>query len=345
MKRCSRFSQWQGIVLCGLMSLGMVVVTNSLVYAQRYSFTDLGHLGGGRSFANGINNAGQAVGWSTVLGNTSHVFLYKDRNMLPLSIGGIYATANDINGSELVVGQTGEGYAFLYDHGAVTIFPGLVSGAQSAAYAINNSGSMVGHANTSSTRYAMIWSPGKIPMNINKWGGRTSVAYGINDIGQVVGEAATPSGGPLRAFLYQNGVMTDLGTLGGGKSAAYAINNSGQVVGASEFLPGNTATHAVLYNPGENPKDLLGPPRLASSAAKGINKFGHVVGWFNIAGYSKRAFLYKNGTMQDLNTLMDSTGTGWTLSQATAINDNGQIVGHAVYKNGTSHGFLLTPVP
>src|SRR6185436_7448641 len=50
-------------------------------------------------------------------------------------------------------------------------------------------------------------------------------ANDINDVGQVVGSAAG------RAFLWQNGVMTELGTLGGNSSGAGAINGIGVVVG------------------------------------------------------------------------------------------------------------------
>src|SRR5207253_2421014 len=41
-------------------------------------------------------------------------------------------------------------------------------------------------------------------------GGLYTTAYGLNDAGQVVGQAGN------HAFLWQNGVMTDLGTLPGG---------------------------------------------------------------------------------------------------------------------------------
>jgi probable HAF family extracellular repeat protein len=49
-------------------------------------------------------------------------------------------------------------------------------------------------------------------------------------------------------------------------------------------------------------------------------------------------FWDSNGTMKDINP------PGWTLSEATAINDSGQIVGFGWDANNLSHGFLLTPV-
>ena len=59
-------------------------------------------------------------------------------------------------------------------------------------------------------------------------------ADGINASGQVVGQNAVD-----HAFLYSNGVMTDLGTFGGTSSAAYGINSSGQVVGLSLTASGS----------------------------------------------------------------------------------------------------------
>ena len=61
-------------------------------------------------------------------------------------------------------------------------------------------------------------------------------------------------------------------------------------------------------------------------------------------GLTFHAFLYSNGTMTDLNNLI-SPSFGWTLESATAINDNGQIVGYGLGPSGQTDAFLLTPVP
>src|SRR5262249_17464882 len=54
------------------------------------------------------------------------------------------------------------------------------------------------------------------------------------------------------------------------------------------------------------------------------------------------AFIWSNGTMSDVNGQLDSTGTGWTLIEARAINDAGQITGIGSL-GGVSHAFLLKP--
>lgn len=51
------------------------------------------------------------------------------------------------------------------------------------------------------------------------------------------------------------------------------------------------------------------------------------------------------GGLQDLNDLTDASGTGWTLTEARAINGSKQIVGYGTNPDGDMHAFLLTPVP
>jgi probable HAF family extracellular repeat protein len=81
------------------------------------------------------------------------------------------------------------------------------------------------------------------------------------------------------------------------------------------------------------------------SSAFGINNSGQVVGEsYTANGFVDDAFLYSNGTMLDLNSMIPAS-SGWQLTEACAINDHGWIVGAGFNPSGQDHAFLLTPVP
>ncbi len=158
-------------------------------------------------------------------------------------------------------------------------------------------------------------------------GGSQSAAYGINNAGQAVGSADVTTTSPIskHAFLYTNGVMTDLGVLGTytsvqgtvSVSEADGINSTGQIVGFSYNSSG--AIHAFLYDQGQ--MNDLGVLAIAQqSKADFINDSGQIVGWSVPAG-PQHAFLYDGANMNDLGTL------GGTASFAYGINNSGQIVG------------------
>jgi probable HAF family extracellular repeat protein len=139
-----------------------------------------------------------------------------------------------------------------------------------------------------------------------------------------------------QAFIYSNGSMKRIGTLGGAMSFARAINDAGQVVGYS-YIPGNALRHAFIFQNGML-KDLT-PSSLSETFAYGINDLGQVVGTSS-DGF---AFMYRNGIAIDLNTIIASN-TGWQLTNGADINDAGQIAG-AGFLYGAFHAFLLSPVP
>jgi len=163
-----------------------------------------------------------------------------------------------------------------------------------------------------------------------------SVAYDINKHGQIVGLTDTADG-VRHAFLYENGVMTDLGTLGGHYSVAMAINDHGQVVGVADLPNGDS--HAFLWERGVMTD--LGTLGGTFSQANDINNRGHIVGQAELADGRTHAFIWKNGTMTDLGTLPGDDADAPN-SVAEAINDKDQIVGWGDAWNADFGAFLET---
>ena len=89
-------------------------------------------------------------------------------------------------------------------------------------------------------------------------------------------------------------------------------------------------------------RDRLGTLGGSDSNAYGINDSGEVVGSAD-TGTATHAFVYSDGTMVDLNSLIDPNA-GWVLTDAFAINDGGLIVGDGINPEGKDDAFLLTPV-
>jgi probable HAF family extracellular repeat protein len=124
-----------------------------------------------------------------------------------------------------------------------------------------------------------------------------SSAVGINDRDQVVGWSLTGLGsnGVVhgRAYLWEGGVMKDLGTLGGNDSSAVSINNAGDIVGYAGTVPGGDAADpssaAFLYRGGTmyNLDGLLVPGGGAGwkivEVIK-INDEGFILGWATAPG-------------------------------------------------------------
>jgi probable HAF family extracellular repeat protein len=79
------------------------------------------------------------------------------------------------------------------------------------------------------------------------------------------------------------------------------------------------------------------------SAAQAINASGTVIGQSYLPGDTGiDPFIYSNGTMTDLMTLLPP-GAGVTNVTVLGINNRGQIVGQGVDSNGNFRALLLTP--
>jgi probable HAF family extracellular repeat protein len=273
------------------------------------------------------------------------------------------------------LGQVSGGYitsdltrisAFTYSPGGAVTFFG---GDNTTVFGINHSGQVAGYNFSTAFRY----TPGVGSVPLGTFGGTDSLAYGINNSGQVAGTADLPDGS-RHAFRYTDGIgLQDLGSLFGGSSRAWDVNNNGWVTGQSDgfnaFLyrdgigmtylgpgagraindagvvvgeTGNGSNLATMYRDGNT--IYLGDLGGASSEARDINSLNVVVGTSLNGDNRMRAFFWSENTgMRDLNDLIDPN-SGWTLSQAFAINDSGQIVGEG-FLDGKQYAVLLNPVP
>jgi probable HAF family extracellular repeat protein len=324
-------------------------ILGSAVGAGEYTIIDLGTLGGS-SAAYGINNAGEAVGYSGVgPGQGTRAVLFKaGENPIDLgTLGGIINSAYAINDSGEAVGYSSfagdpSRRAALFKVGRSPVYLGTLGGTESIAFNINNAGEAVGWAKLDPwITHAAGFKSGSNPRDLDAFAGTSSSASGINNAGEAVGLFTIVTSRVIqRASRFSAGRSpADLGTLGGPESSAVAINDAGDAVGWAD-LAGDTRDHAVLFRPGSNPVDL-GTLGGIHSYAFDINNVGEVVGSsYDANNTMLHAVLYKEGSNpRDLNTFLPPN-SGWILISAHGINDSGDIVGVGEL-NGQERAFLL----
>ena len=288
---------------------------------------DLGTFGGPNSDVAwpGINNRGQVVGFA--------------ETAVPDSLGEAWSCAAFFPTVTNLVCR-----GFFYENGVMTQMPTL-GGTHSFATGVNGRGQAVGWAETTvhdPTCHApqvlqfraVLWDPksGKLRQLRPLPGDSTSAATAINDHGQAVGisgkcDVAVGDSSAEHSVLWENGTVTDIGNFGGTLfNTPMDINERGDIVGLSDF-PGDTITHAFLWTRAGGIKDLGTLPGDTFSQANAINTKGQIVGIS--CGTTCRAFIYQNGVMTDLNTLV-APGFADQLYSAQDITEAGVITGRVL---------------
>jgi probable HAF family extracellular repeat protein len=300
-------------------------------------------LGGPNNIAYGVNRFGQTVG----------------------------AAETSVSDPEDFCGFNGYGFPsasacrpFVWQEGVMTILPTL-GGENGFANMINHRGEVAGLAETGKKdpssgcpvhRFApVVWANGKIYALPTAPGDSDGVAASINDKGEVAGASGTcapfnPNSGLYltenHALVWRNGKATDLGNLGpnglpGAGNHACAINNRGEAVG---HVTSKASTVAFLWSREKGLKGLGTLEGDLASFALGLNDQGQVVGQSIGSGFSTfRAFLWENGTMTDLNTLVVSNPAKLYLLLGVSINSRNEITGLGVDGSGAFHAYLATP--
>ena len=330
-------------VLIAVLTLWIAVVPGAAqsraasVKHHRYKLIDLGTFGGPSSYLqidNGVNGApnrvlnsqGTVAGWADTTTPdpyapfcfnfdcfTSYSFKWQGGARIDLGalLGGQNSSASWISDSGLIAGQSQNG-----------VVDPLVPGFPEVR--------------------ATMWTKAGQIINLGTLGGNESSAFSINNRGQVVGMAVNTIPDPfsflatqLRAFLWDDGAMHDLGTLGGPEAWALFVNERGQVAGfsftnstpnsAADSCGGNVpTTDPFLWTKGRGMTDL-GTLGGTCGSPLGLNNPGQVVGTSDLSGdLATHPFLWtKPGPMQDLGTFGGDNGF------ALHINDAGEIAGSA----------------
>lgn len=324
-----------------------------LTAERHYAITIL-HALPGRTDVTDVNAMGHAVGFgNTVFGNFggTDVAAVLWQDFTPRVLGTVGTQAQGINDRGVIVGTSGnvvDGYqALVWQNGTQQVLPPLSGDAAAYASGINQAGQIAGwsgEALENGAARAVVWTNGT-PAALGRLdGSAASWAFGLNDAGQVVGQSRL-SGSRRHATLWNGSVPIDLGTLAGRESMALAVNAAGQVVGWSEstnsLFPPENPRHAVLWNGTEIIDLAVGS--VGFSEASDINAAGQIVGTVN-----GRATLWEGHVPTDLNIYLSAAdiADGWEFAFATAISEEGHIVGEAHnHRIQRSRTLLLSPVP
>ena len=269
---------------------------------------------------------------------------------------------NAVNANGVIAGQartsstSTRSYAYK-DNPANAVTPlDAARTANDSALGINQAQTVVGYfVDTAGNNQAFVAPVGSSGLpSIQALKGAASEARAINDQGTVAGVFTVQgkNGPEQHAFTFDSnkpaGPVQDLGTLGGIASEASAINSAGDVAGSYKLSNGRT--NAYLLKSGmSTPLTLATPTGFLDSFAKGVNGQDWVVGQATGTGpHTQTALLWAGGQVFDLTAVWAAaagTTNEWSeLSLATAINDNGWIVGQGLLaqcQNNCMRAFVL----
>jgi probable HAF family extracellular repeat protein len=250
---------------------------NPIDHAFRWSkgvMQDLGTKGDVDSVGLGGNDLGAVVGNNYY--NINHALLWYKGSVADLGtlVGPSgFSWAQQINNAAQIVGGSlaadGTVHTALWTHGAIHDLGTFgVPNTNSFGQGINDLGQVVGGAQPTDLTnpilgfppfHATLWNDGAIKdLGAGPEGSIGSVAFNINNKSQVVGRFAPPDpleGAVAHAFLWESGVMHDLGVpagLGDDNSEANSLNDNGQIVGDSGvgFIESYAPDHALLWQNG-----------------------------------------------------------------------------------------------
>jgi hypothetical protein len=314
-------------------SVDVQVVATTLMI-DGYEAITLGRLGGTRSNAWAISNAGVIAGWSNADGESAFRWTEADgMTALP----GI-SSSRGINTAGAIVGHNRHpngSTAYVYADGVRTDLAALEPGSNTIAWAINDAGTIVGISDPVAS--AVVWHR----RDDGSYGAPVDLGYrhryerpAINERGDIAFTVWGSFSGQHEPVLWEvqpDGSYGDavfLGRPDGGSYVVRDINDAGLIVG---FRWTGSIEMAVLWHP----DDYSAPIDLGVGQAWGINAHGQIAGVTGgelptFGGQPRRAALWVVDASGSVAGPFDmGTPAGFQHAGARAINDHGWITGTA----------------
>jgi probable HAF family extracellular repeat protein len=281
----------------------------------------------GGTFATGINNAGQIVGYynSYLYAPTNYGFL-ETNNLYapiidPLATHGTVATGiNDLG--QIVGTYTTLSGVYSTNHGFLlsggnyfTIDEPSGNGINTTVAGINNAGQIIGSYTTgniltSTSTHGFLFSGGNYTTLDDPLATNGTFATGINNEGQIVGYYMDTSGGS-HGFVYSNGVYTSIDDplAGSNGTQPFGINDHDQIVGT--YFDSSNHSHGFLLT--ITPDTPAAPTD--SAVVNGYVNAAHDTASQKLTGTADNGStvtVYDNGNFVGSTTADASTGS-WSL--------------------------------
>lgn len=292
--------------------------------ATQYTVTPLGILPGGVSSAGwSIDVNGDVVGYTTYSNNTRQATYWPSGGAM-LGLGGTNSTAVDISAGN-IVGQSGD-RAFRWTAG-----PGLVlldpANSGFASSVISN-GTVIGNRYVNPVNHrAQIWSASNVLSS--PFPSSNMLPRAMNEHGQYVGQYS--------AFGFY---VDEFGAITNQHYIPFALSDTGVIAGYTQAID----TLAVYGHSNTNAATIIGAlPGDTVSRALGIDPLGTTIVGESI-GRGGFVFDITTSTLESLTSLLAPDFSGWSITTAYGVNDNGQIAGTGIF-NGQQRAVLLTPIP
>ncbi|MGM9487010.1 hypothetical protein [Ideonella sp. YS5] len=305
----------------------------------QYHLQDLG----ASSEAVHINAKGQAAGTDTSTGQR-YAAVWTDGEMQRLDNPYTVGDAYGINAAGVVVGSAGYPDAAIWTSSGM--FVDLGQGfAGSYVTSINDKGNCVLNGAVDAETLVMYFAPGCDGSKLVQISAYAQgVAINAND--QIAFTDISFSH-QQRAYLYSAGTFTDLGVLAGyTQSLASDLNGHAHVVGTAADAAYDLR-EGFFWNGRKIQK--VGTLGGARSEATAVNNSDVVVGSAQTRKGQWHPFVRDmradGSRMQDLSTMLDASGAGWSLDRALSINKSGQILVRGTAPGDSApHSAILTPL-